>query len=309
MQDGTLIKDIFNRLENKYPYANSYNRRKSDYIISLIQEIEKYCINYHKWPIEISHYKTKEEELSNRLARWLVSTGYTRSHENFKYADLSDSNGNLIVDTLDYLYDKYYRHQETKEEYLVSIVSDIIKYCQSFNEWPTAVKHPTTPKEKLGNKLCAWLHKSHFYVPDKFKYPDIYYIKNITIQSILNLYCATYGNSIRARSDSYYTKLALELKDDIMFLIYSCLIKLFQASLSYEKYLKITQKLQDLIIQYNIPIELQDFISLSSHSTIERTIIFEQKYHQYSLANDNSLAYLYHLLYAASLTSKPEVTR
>lgn len=301
-EEGVLIVNILRSLYEKYFCPKSYDSKRLDYILSRIKSIQKYCEEYQEWPKQMHHPATEKEFKSDNYARWLKSSNYKSKEAEFKYATLKDSKGCLIITILDDLYAKYYVPLVGTEENIIAITNDIISYCITYNEWPTSVKSPQSKKDELANRLTGWLHKSHFYYPERFKYAHINYRENLKVQGLLELYYVSYGSSVRLRQDSYYTKLKPRIKDDIIFLLYNCIIKLFHTiTTSYESYLLYLEKIKNMISTYNINITIEEISNYLRLSDEELQNIFYQKYCIYSLANINDLAYLYHLLYIAFL--------
>lgn len=306
-EKGQLLIATLDALYAKYYKAPQTLEEKAE---AMVNELINYCETFNKWPHLYPKPKNPQEVKANQIYQWLAKHNALSDSKACPFSSVKNQEGVLLLDIINNLRNQYSFVNRSfptiQEEHVIAITNDIINYCLTYHEWPTATKKPQTKKEELSNRLDYWIDRSHFYSPEKFKYNHIFYYKHIRVYDILLLYYATFGYA--KRKTNFYTKLENELKEDTIFLLYNCIIKLFQyATTSYEGYLSYLKKIENILSNISLNITLKEIIEYLKLSKEELETTFYQKYCIYSLANDNSLAYLYHLLYIAFLPQSSRI--
>ena len=97
--NGNLVIDIVNDLFSKYGRISRYSDK---YVILMVKNIEEYCELYKECPKQRDYeHKVSDGKTSQQLYRWLNDSGYNKRE--FKYINVVDENGNLVIDILDKL--------------------------------------------------------------------------------------------------------------------------------------------------------------------------------------------------------------
>ena len=268
-------------------------------IIRLAGEIQSYCLDNNDQPKEVSKPKSTKELTSRRLYRWLRKSYYSPENNKFKYNYLLFPDGSSVKNFLDQLYKKYYKENIRSNEHVIALVSEIIKYCIKYNNWPYQARQSTEEQDLLSTKLSCWLMHSYYYKDEEFKYKDILFTPNLRVKDVLDFFFLSYGG--KNSRINYYKKLAAEIEVDKILALYNIIVKLDASiSTSFEEYDYYYNLLRQMLNDLNIGLTLENILELLRLPHGFRQYEFEKWYAIHSIANNNELAYLFHLLYLNS---------
>ncbi len=111
------VIDILNDLFSKY---GRVSQKSDENILLWVSRIKEYCELYKKWPKQGDYeHRVSDGTTADQLARWLNNSNYNKNNKKFKYIDVVDENGNLVIDILDKLnviYNTYTRSINKMED-------------------------------------------------------------------------------------------------------------------------------------------------------------------------------------------------
>ena len=285
---GELIINRLNYLYKKYRDE-----------VRWVNKIEEYCKNNGEWPkqdIKDKYVSKSDLTSSDQLAQWLAHLGYNKGK--FKYKDIEDENGNLIIDRINYLHAKY------RDE--VKLVNKIEEYCKNNGEWPKgAIKDKYVSKSDLttSHQLARWLIYSG-YNKEKFKYSDIKDENGVSIYDRLNELYSIFSSSNRTinKMDEYdknYNLRVASKSDDYVFRLYYFVIELMNSYYDKDtsKFNKYIGMIDNIIRDNNIDMDIEEIVSSFDLSSDEMVEYYLEGYTSNSIQNNVDKALLYKRLY------------
>ena len=144
------------------PVKFKQNKEITDYAIKKVNEIIKFSNQYHMW---IKKYPNPSNELeikSNVLYNWLGKSEFFKGRIAFKYRDIYIKDTSLY-DIIYKIYSKYSYTIQHSEDNWRHHASQVIEFCNKYNEWPRAVIRPKTEKDLESMRLNAWLQNHELY--------------------------------------------------------------------------------------------------------------------------------------------------
>lgn len=205
-QNGDSIGEKLDFLYFQYCYFNT-NRRK-EFILSIIDEIEKYCLKYMEWPELKTSSQNKWENESNFLYNWLLYSGYPH---NFKFRNLKDQNGINVKEKLDKLF--LWVNDEARKKGVLHAKEKVLlieEYCKTNNEWVRSIREPHNDSERLCDSLSKWL-RYYGYFDNNFRFKNIIGDDDITLQNKLDLLYKEYGQKISKRKFQMLKEMVSEI--------------------------------------------------------------------------------------------------
>lgn len=258
-------------------------KRGMNYVLMVVDEIEKYCIENDRFPM------AKEgDKLATRLYYWLLYNKYFDN--NFKYSDVLDENGRNIKERLDELEVKY-----GKTDWIITRLNDIISFTLKYNEFPKYESKPSGERDLLANKYAMWLKRG-----------------GLPYASLLNEFYAIYTTNRRASFKEEERVLNIwKAKDskNISLIIYYYVIEIYKALRlgKEDMVLYFKEALKNKLNDYGIEIDINVFIEMFYKDAQEQQEYYYQEYIRHSIAN-SELALLYRNLYNYVLYINKDVT-
>ena len=287
-ENGILVIDRLKYLQAKYRNE-----------VRWVEKIEEYCKNNREWPkqgIEDKYVSENDLTTSHQLAIWLRRSGYNKGE--FKYKDIKDEKGELIINRLNYSHAKY------RDE--VRMVNKIEEYCKNNGQWPKVLvndKYVLDSDFTISHHLATWLVNSG-YNKGKFKYKDIKDENGIKIYDRLNELYSIFNSSNKMinKMDEYdknYNLMVASKSDDYVFNLYYLIIELMNSyydknTSEFNKYIGI---IDNIIRDNNIDIDIKEIVNSFDLSSDEMVEYYLEGYTNNSIQNDVDKALLYKRLY------------